>query len=130
MALTIALASLSIGVELVNQLVPYGQYYTSVASTLDAWARNQCAGCPLWQVVQLTTGRLDYDWQYIPLHGQLAMLLGGTVDPIWRRIALAVPLLMAPLAFILYRLYRLASRLDRADGVGESAGQHPLAAAS
>jgi hypothetical protein len=110
--LTVLLTSLSIGIELLNQIVPYGQYYATVAGALDGWARQQCAGCPLWRVVQLTTARLDYDWQYIPLHGQLAMLLRGRVDPIWSRIAVVVPLLMLPLALLLARLYRIAARLD------------------
>jgi hypothetical protein len=112
LALAIALSALSVGVELVNQLVPYGQYYVSVAVGLDAAARHACPGCPLWQVVQLTTGQLDYAWQYLPLHGQLRMLLAGDIDPIWRHIAIAVPFLLAPLALIGYRLYRLAGCLD------------------
>jgi hypothetical protein len=114
LALAIALSSLSVGVELVNQLVPYGQYYVSVAAGLDAAARHACPGCPLWQLVQLTTGQLDYAWQYLPLHGQLRMLLAGDIDPIWRHIAIAVPFLLAPLALIGYLLYRLAGRLDDA----------------
>lgn len=111
-ALVVLLSSLSLGVELLNQAVPYGQYYTSVAPVLDGWARQRCSGCALWQVVQLTTARLDYDWQYIPLHGQLAMLLAGRIDPIWSRIAPAVPVLLLPVAFVGDRLYRLAGRLD------------------
>jgi hypothetical protein len=113
--LTVALASVSVGIELLNQLVPYGQYYTTVAAALDGAARQACPNCALWQLVQLTTSRLDYDWQYIPLHGQLSMLLQGNIDPIWSHIAAAVPLLVAPIAFVIFRLYRLAGRLDLKD---------------
>jgi hypothetical protein len=113
-AITVLLSSLSVGVELLNQVVPYGQYYTAVAGALDAWARQQCSGCALWHVVQLTTARLDYDSQYIPLHGQLAMLLQGRIDPIWSRIAPALLFVVPALGFVVYRLYRLAGRLDAA----------------
>lgn len=119
LALGVVLGSLSLGVELINQIVPYGQYYVTVAPALDAAARQQCPGCPLWQVVQLTASKLDYDWQYLPLHGQLRMLLAGQVDPIWRRIAVAVPLLVAILGFLFVRLYRLAGRLDNSQ-LGET----------
>jgi hypothetical protein len=114
--LTVALASVSVGIELLNQLVPYGQYYTTVAAVLDGAARQACPNCALWQLVQLTTSRLDYDWPYIPLHGQLSMLLEGRIDPIWSHIAAAVPLLVAPIAFVMVRLYRLAGRIDLEDG--------------
>ena len=110
--LSVLLGSLSLGVELINQVVPYGQYYVTVAPALDAAARQQCPGCPLWQVVQLTTSKLDYDWRYVPILGQLRMLLAGTVDPIWRHIAIAVPFLVATLGLALFRLNRLAGRLD------------------
>ena len=130
LALTILLSSLSIGVELLNQIVPYGQYYTSVATALNTAARHACPGCPLWQVVQLTTGRLDYDWQFIPLHGQLTMLLSGRIDPIWRNIALVVPILIAVLGFIGFRLFRMAARLDREDLQLAAEQPGPLARAS
>lgn len=111
-ALGFVLASLSLGVELINQLVPYGQYYVTVAPALDAAARQQCPGCPLWQVVQMTTSKLDYDFHYLPILGQLRMLRAGQIDPIWRHIAIAVPFLVAIFGFVFFRLYRLAGRLD------------------
>jgi hypothetical protein len=126
--LTVALASVSVGIELLNQLVPYGQYYTTVAAALDGAARQACPNCALWQLVQLTTSRLDYDWPYLPLHGQLSMLLAGRIDPIWSHIGVAVPLLVAPIAFVMFRLYRLAGRLDREDaGVADAPERVPRA---
>jgi hypothetical protein len=114
--LTMALAGVSVAIEVLGQLVPYGIYYTLVAPALSASAKvsQACGGCPSWQRSEILNQTIDFEPGYAPLYGQLTLLRHGIIDPIWAHIGAAVPLILLVLAVVFLRLRRLADALDRA----------------
>lgn len=112
--IVIALAALSIAVEIVGQLVPYGMYFTRVASDLSRSPAvvQACGSCTLHRRMEIVNQNLDFDPRYAPLVGQVNMLRQGIIDPIWAHLLPVVPLVLAVLAVIFVRLQRQAAALD------------------
>lgn len=123
-----ALAALSVAVELVGQAVPYGMYFTRVATGLSQSHAvvQACGSCSLHRRMELVNQFLDFDPRYAPLVGQLDMLRRGTIDPLWAHLLPVLPVMVAVLVVVYLRLRRLAASLDRVSSPSPSTAAPPV----
>ncbi len=126
---TMALAVVGVGIQLLGQLVPYGLYYGTVVPGLTTQV-GLCHGCLPFpgQQSEAVSNITDFDWQYAPLRVQLKYLLQGIMAPPWGGLAWAIPLFFAMVAYALVLVQRLALRLDvAARGEGRMSDRMPAA---
>jgi hypothetical protein len=109
----LALGAVGVGIELLDQLVPYGLYYGAIVPQLAA-RLGICACVPgPGQGSRDIHNIMAFDWHYAPLVGQLNDLLHGIVAPAWAPIALlALPLLAIASVGLGLQIWRLAHRLE------------------
>ena len=126
--IVVGLAALSITVELVGQAVPYGMYFTRVATGLSQSPAvvQACGDCSLHRRMELVNQFLDFDPHYAPLLGQIEMLRHGTIDPLWARLLPVLPVIVAVLVVVYLRLRRMAASLDRASSPSVASAAPPI----
>ena len=109
----LALGALGVGIEALDQLVPYGLYYGAIVPQLAArLGICECVPGP-GQGTRAIHNIMAFDWHYAPLVGQLNDLLHGILAPAWAPIAaLAVPLVAIATAGLGLQIWRLARRLE------------------
>lgn len=101
-------AALSLGIEVLCQLVPYGLYYHEVVP--DVAARLgicNCAPAPGPGVVAVQDV-IHFDWHYAVLPFQLRAVLEGVMAPTWGPIGYVLGPVLAVDAILFVRLRRLA----------------------
>ncbi|HET9847797.1 MAG TPA: hypothetical protein VFR68_04490, partial [Candidatus Dormibacteraeota bacterium] len=115
-AIVIPLAALSIAVEVVGQLVPYGMYFGRVANQLSQSPAvvQACGSCTLHRRMEIVNQSIDFDPRYAPLVGQIDMLRRGMIDPLWAHLLPVVPVMLLVLAVVYVRLRRQAALVDGA----------------
>jgi len=103
-----ALALVGIGIQVLDQLVPYGLYYATVVTQLTTQL-GICHGCVPFPGSQTeAVSRItDFDWRYAPIVVQLKYLLQGIMAPAWAPLALLVPPVLLGGGAVLARLYAL-----------------------
>ena len=110
---TISLGVLGVGVEVVGQLVPYNFYFFHVVPSLAA-KLGICACAPrpgpgsraIHQV-------MAFDWHYAPLLVQIQYLVHGIMAPAFGPIMVLTGPVLVGVALGIWRVQRLAGRLDR-----------------
>ena len=108
----IVLGSVGVLIQVLGQLVPYGLYYgTVVPQLMTQFGYCQCVPFPGLQS-QAVNAITDFDPRYAPLVVQVRYLFSGVMAPAWGPIALVVPFLLAAVGFVMFRIHRLAGRLD------------------
>jgi hypothetical protein len=113
-------ASLSVGVQLLGQLVWFGIWFDAAATALAPRVDlPACGGCGASSMlgVQRLKAIMDFDWHYSPLLGQLRLLLEGGAHPAWTPLAWLMPILLLGLVACGWYQWRLAG----ADEAGEVA---------
>jgi hypothetical protein len=112
----LALGVLGVGIELLDQLVPYGLYYGTVVPQLAArLGVCECVPGPS-QATRTIHNMMAFDWHYAPLVGQMNDLLHGIMAPAWAPIAgLALPLVAIVTVALGLQIWRLARRLEAAE---------------
>jgi len=104
---------LGVGVEVVGQLVPYNFYFFHVVPSLAA-KLGICACAPrpgpgsraIHQV-------MAFDWHYAPLLVQIQYLVHGIMAPAFGPIMVLTGPVLVGVALGIWRVQRLAGRLDR-----------------
>jgi hypothetical protein len=119
---TTLLAGVSVAIEMLGQVVPYGAYFTSIYAQLSrrAAVNHACGGCRLDQRVEIVNRTLHFDPRFAPLVGQFNFVRQGLVDPLWAHLAPIVPLILVVLAAVYIMLRRQAGSLDRRVGAEPS----------
>jgi hypothetical protein len=117
--------SLSVGIELLGQLVWFGTWFDRTAIALaprvDLPACGSCGESTILGVQRLKE-IMDFDWQYSPLIGQLRLLLEGAAHPAWAPVAWLAPFLLAGIVACGWYQWRLAGVDDtRADRIRQVA---------
>jgi hypothetical protein len=109
----LGLGMVGLGIEVLDQLVPYGLYYGTIVPQL-AKGLGVCECVPGPGRATLAIHNLmAFDWHYAPLVGQTNDLLHGIVAPAWAPIAaLALPLVAIVSAGLGLQIWRLARRLE------------------
>jgi 4-amino-4-deoxy-L-arabinose transferase-like glycosyltransferase len=109
----LALGVLGVGIEVLDQLVPYGLYYGAIVPQLAArLGICECVPGP-GQGTRAIHNIMAFDWHYAPLVGQASDLLHGILAPAWAPIAaLALPLLAITAVGLGFQIWRLARRLE------------------
>lgn len=115
---------ISVAVQVVDQVVPYGLVYSqavpSVAATLNLLPCTTCSVLPPAQLDAILEV-MDFNWRFAPLVWQLQFLSRGLIDPPWRSLALAMPVIVLAVGAGILQLGRLAARLDATP----TAAHHP-----
>jgi hypothetical protein len=103
--------SLSVGIQLLGQLVWFGTWFDQTAIALapraDLPACGTCGASTMLGVQRLKT-IIDFDWHYSPLIGQLRLLLEGGAHPAWAPIVWLTPLLLLGIVACGWYQWRLA----------------------
>jgi hypothetical protein len=114
--LGLPLLAVSVGIEMLAQLVPYETYYNQVADGLwPAGATHLCDGCgilPIYRGIRAVKDVMDFSPAYSPLLGQTRLLLQGQVAPFWKSAALVAPLAFLIVALLIWRTWRFAGLID------------------
>jgi hypothetical protein len=110
-------ACLSVGIELLGQLVWFGTWFAATAAVLaprvDLPACGTCGVRSLLGVERLKL-LMDFDWRYSPLVGQLRLLLEGAAHPAWAPIGWLMPILVLGMVGCGWYQWRLAGVVDEA----------------
>jgi hypothetical protein len=127
---TALLAALSVAIEVLGQLVPYGMYFTRAYAQLSQSPAVQqaCGGCSTSSRVEIVNSILDFNLGYSKLVGQFRLLTSGSIDPLWGHLAPVVPIILVVLGVVYVRLRRQAAALDRAALAGLKRGAPPARA--
>ena len=114
--LGVALLAVSVGIEVLAQLVPYETYYNQVAERLwPAGATHLCDGCgilPVYRGIRAVKDVMDFNPSYSPLIGQARLLVQGQVAPFWQSAALLAPVAFLIVALLIWRAWRFARLID------------------
>lgn len=103
-------AAVSLGIELVGQLVPYGLYYGAVVPQVAAQLGIcHCIPNPGPEIVPVQDV-IHFRWDYAVLPYQVRLLFHGVAAPAWGPIAYAVAPLLAIDAILIGRLASCALR--------------------
>ena len=114
--LGLPLLAVSVGIEVLAQLVPYETYYNQVADRLwPAGATHLCDGCgilPIYRGIRAVKDVMDFSPAYSPLLGQTRLLLQGQMAPFWKSAAVVAPLAFLIVALLIWRTWRFAGLID------------------
>ena len=111
-AVVVLLVASGVGIELLEQVVPFGLYYQHLLQQALPGIQDACPGCNRWQATVILSEQIRLDWAYWPFAAQLRLLLDGVADPLWKQLVLFVPSGLCLLGVAFLQLRRLAAAVD------------------
>lgn len=110
---TISLGVLGVGIEVLGQVVPYNFYFFHVVPSLAARLGICACAPPPGAGSRAIHQVMAFDWHYAPLVVQTQDLVHGLIAPAFAPIMVLVIPVLVGVAVGIWRMHRLAGRLDR-----------------